>query len=175
MVLGKMIMFKYTLCLLSLGLVGLAAPAIAAAPVASAQDFSWTLMPGSLSDIGVGGGKVWGVDSGGKILRLDGSTWTLVPSTTVGVARRVSVDPQGNSWVVNGAGDIFTWNGSAFVKKVGDRLDGNKLKMPFFDIGVGANGAVWAVAKLDKRVDSSGVEGSWVKLTGTEFFKLVVA
>jgi hypothetical protein len=134
---------------------------------AAARDISWTLMPGSLSDIGVGGGMLWGVDSGGKIFRLTGSTWTLMPAATVGVARRVSVDSQGNSWVVNAEGDIFTWNGSAFVKKVGDRLDGNNLKMPFSDIGVGPNGAVWAVAKVDKRNNPGEVNGSWVKWTGT--------
>jgi len=133
---------------------------------AAAQDISWTLMPGSMSDVGIGAGVLWGVDSGGKIWRWKSSTntWTEMPSA--GFASRVSVDDRGNAWVVNRDGDVLKWSGSAFERKASMPKDSKNLKRPFSDIGIGANGEVWAVAKFDKQSDSSGVAGSWAVWTG---------
>ena len=133
---------------------------------AVAQDISWNLMPGSMSDIGVGAGLVWGVDSNGNVFRWRAAngTWTPISPKSI-VARRVSVDDRGNAWVVNADGDILKWSGSAFVRQARIR-DQQNLIRPFSDIGVGANGAAWAVAKFDKRVDPDGVAGSWVSFTG---------
>ena len=134
---------------------------------AAAQDISWTLMPGSMSDVGIGAGVLWGVDSGGKIWRWKSSTntWTEMPSA--GFASRVSVDENGYAWVVNTDGDVLKWSGSAFVRKASMPKDSKNLKRPFSDIGIGVNGEVWAVAKFDKQSDSSGVAGSWAVWTGS--------
>src|ERR671917_116422 len=74
--------------------------------VVSAQ---WELLPGLATDIGVGSrgdAMVVGIDQvegGHSLYRWVGSDWQIVP----GGAVRLDVDPQGNPWVVNRAGQIL--------------------------------------------------------------------
>jgi len=69
------------------------------------------------TDIGAGGGKVWIIGTEGSpetgygIHRLDDSDWTLVP----GAANEITVDNNGNAWVVNAANSIYHFNGAAFM------------------------------------------------------------
>jgi hypothetical protein len=81
---------------------------------AAAQDIDWTVLPSSLSDIGVGAnGVVWGVNSDRNILRFSGSNWEQMGVPAVGVANRVAVGPvgQGRVWFVNNAREISLRNG----------------------------------------------------------------
>ena len=81
-------------------------------------------------------GSVWIVGTnpvagGYGIYRWTGSGWTPVP----GGATRIAVDPSGNPWVVNSAGQIYNWVGNDWVVHSGAATD----------IGVGADGSVWIV------------------------------
>ena len=102
--------------------------------VASAQ---WELLPGLATDVGVGAradAMVVGVDQvegGHSLYRWIGSDWQLVP----GGAMRLDVDPQGNPWVVNSAGQILRAGASGWQQLPGLASD----------IGIGANGSVWVI------------------------------
>jgi len=69
----------------------------------------WQQLPGLASDIGIGAnGSVWVIGvtpapGGFTIHRWNGREWDLVP----GGAVRIDVDPRGNPWVVNDAGNIL--------------------------------------------------------------------
>jgi hypothetical protein len=102
-------------------------------------------MPGSAHDIGVGAdGSVWAIGTnptvgGYGIWRWNGmGAWQGMPGGGV----RIDVDPRGNAWVVNDAGNVYRWTGSTWVQMPG----GNAA-----DIGIGANGSVFVVG-LDGKV-----------------------
>lgn len=104
---------------------------------------------GSARDIGIGAnGSVWVVGtnrvnaSGYEIYRWTGLGWQGMP----GEASRIAVDPSGNAWIVNEAGDIWRFNGSGWQGMPGKARD----------IGIGANGAVWVVGT--NRVNANGYE-----------------
>lgn len=98
----------------------------------------WTTVPGAANDIGVGAdGTAWAIGTkqvpgGYRIWRWDGDSWAGVR----GGAVRISVDPSGNAWVVNSAGRIYRYDGSAFRGIPTGRAT---------DIGVGADGSVWVI------------------------------
>lgn len=99
---------------------------------------SWVGLPGENGqDIGVGAnGAAWliggaKVPGGFGIHRWQNNTWVTVP----GGAVRIDVDPQGNAWVVNDAGNIFRWTGSTFAQVPGKARD----------VGVGPDGSVFVV------------------------------
>jgi hypothetical protein len=60
-----------------------------------------------------------------------GKSWSKIP----GSAMRISVDPEGNAWVVNNANQILRYHGNEWILLPGAALD----------IGVGADGAVWVI------------------------------
>ena len=97
----------------------------------------WELLPGLATDIGVGSrgdAMVVGVDQvegGHSLYRWVGSDWQIVP----GGAVRLDVDPQGNPWVVNSAGQILRAGAAGWQQLPGLASD----------IGIGANGSVWVV------------------------------
>lgn len=97
----------------------------------------WRQLPGLGTDIGVGPrGQVWlvgieRVDGGSPVYRWNGRDWSRVE----GGAVRVAVDPQGRPWVVNAAGEVLRF----------ERGSWQRLPGLLSDIGIGANGAVWAV------------------------------
>ena len=79
----------------------------------AAQDIDWTVVPGSLSVIGVGAnGVVWGVNSDRNILLFSGSNWDQMGVPAAGVASRVAVDPvgQGHIWVMYNPREISLRN-----------------------------------------------------------------
>lgn len=86
-------------------------------------------------DIGVGAnGALWRIGTnpvpgGFDIYRWQNNNWVNV----AGGALRIDVDPQGNAWVVNAAGQIFRWTGSTWVNVPGLARD----------VGVGSTGAVF--------------------------------
>jgi hypothetical protein len=97
----------------------------------------WTQLPGEALDVGASANALWVVGTnpvpgGYGLHRWDGKTF--VPAS--GGALRIDLDPNGNPWVVNNAGQIFRWTGSAWVLLPGEKAQ---------DIGVGANGTAWYV------------------------------
>src|SRR5688572_2349431 len=112
----------------------------------------------SANDVGIGAnGTVWVIgtnaEAGGfGIYRStdQGANWIKVPGSAV----RVSVDPQGNAWVVNNANSIFRFNGSTWVHVPGAATD----------VGVGADGQVWVIGadnSIQRRENDA-----WVRKTG---------
>lgn len=105
--------------------------------VSSVVNAQWQLLPGLASDIGVGArGAVWvtGVDrveGGHSVYRWTSTDWQIA----TGGAERIDVDPQGTPWVVNSAGNILR-----LVRGAWEVLPGLAR-----DIGIGANGSVWAI------------------------------
>ena len=78
-----------------------------------------------------------------------------------GSATRISVDPKGNAWIVNKLGSVFSHDG-----RVWRPIKGPKA----YDIGVGANGAVWIIGGKKEaggfgiyRLDRKG----WKKIRGS--------
>lgn len=125
----------------------------------------WSSVAGLANDIGVGAnGAVWviGTDSEGGagygVHRWTGSGWQKIS----GGAKRIDVDPQGNPWVVNNAGQIWKHNVS----------NGQWQKIPgtATDIGIGSNGAVWIIGKDSEGGYGFGVHrwtgSGWQKISG---------
>jgi len=105
--------------------------------ISSFAHAQWELLPGRASAIGVGArGDAWviGIDQvegGHSIYRWAGNDWQIVP----GGAVRIDVDPQGSPWVVNSFGNVLRLGPSGW----------QSLPGLVRDIGIGANGAVWAI------------------------------
>ncbi|MDP9199388.1 MAG: hypothetical protein M3O07_09275 [Pseudomonadota bacterium] len=131
----------------------------------SAHAQNWQLTDGAARDVGVGAdGSVWvigtnAVGGGYGIYRRTNNTWVNVP----GGAERIAVDPQGNAWVVNNTNTISRFDGSQWVTVSGQTAR---------DIGVGANGTVWAIGTVAEAggyaIHRSTDKGaSWVKIPGS--------
>jgi peptidoglycan hydrolase-like protein with peptidoglycan-binding domain len=111
----------------------------------TASSGTWTQMPGTASDIGIGfDGTVWvistfSVGNGNfQIRRFNGTTW----DNDVGGAVRIAVGPDGVPWVVNAQKQIYR-------RTVNSTASGTYLQLPGAanDIGVGganANGGRYA-------------------------------
>lgn len=95
------------------------------------------MLPGSAMDIGVGAnGQMWVIgtntEGGGYgIYRWTGRKYNKI----AGSATRVSVDKDGNAWVVNKHRQIYYYNGSRWLRQPGAA----------YDIGCGAEGTHWVV------------------------------
>lgn len=109
---------------------------------------AWESMPGNATDIAVRGSSpvmgAWIITNtpnpyGYTIARWNGTTQTWTPIS--GGATRVGVDNNGRAWVVNSFGDIYQYNGSAFVWVPGGATD-------IAVGGVGASEKVWIVGTL---------------------------
>ena len=111
---------------------------------------TFPITSGLANDIGAGGTSsneaVWvigtapiGTNGDYTIHKWNGSTWVA----SDGGARRVAVEPNGVPWVVNAAGKIFRRTSSS-------PTSGGWQEMPGLahDIGIGANGAVWAIGTI---------------------------
>jgi hypothetical protein len=61
-----------------------------------------------------------------------GTGWVQEPG---GGAVSISVDPSGNAWVTQDAGQIYRWNGSGWIRVPGCA----------HDVDVGAGGSVWVI------------------------------
>jgi hypothetical protein len=85
-----------------------------AAPITPAQSVGnegynfqgWTQMPGGAWDVSAKGNELWVTNPSHQIYRWKNDAWVHMP----GAAVRVGASPDGWSWVVNGADDIFRWN-----------------------------------------------------------------
>lgn len=96
----------------------------------------WQELPGSATDIGIGGDSVWVLGSdpvpgGYSIHHWNGSGWDRIE----GGAKRITVDPQGNPWIANVKGEIFRLEHGYW-----QRLPGLAT-----DIAVGADGSAWVI------------------------------
>ena len=120
----------------------------------------------SAHDIGVGSnGKIWITtttvyDSYGNytIARWDNNAWTTMP----GAAVRVAVDPSGNAWVVNSAGQIYQWK-----LVLGGRFNiWQWVQQPggAYDIGIGADGSVWVIGAAGNTYKWNG--SGWTGMGG---------
>lgn len=116
-------------------------------------------LPASMIAVGANG-KVWiignsSVSGGYSIHRRDGSSWTTIPGGGV----RITVDPNGNAWIVNNQQKIYGYNGSSFGQISGLARD----------ISMGSDWRLWIIG------NSSGtggydiyelVQSEWFKTTG---------
>jgi len=122
----------------------------------------WSQLKGAATDAGMGAnGKLWIIGAnkqpgGYGIYRWD-RKWRKIK----GSATRISVDPKGNAWIVNKLGSVFSHDG-----RVWRPIKGPKA----YDIGVGANGAVWIIGGKKEaggfgiyRLDRKG----WKKIRGS--------
>jgi hypothetical protein len=122
---------------------------------------------GEAQDIAVGGdGSVWAVgmnqqkQGGFGIFKKNGSSWEEV--SLAGVTRyneplgavRMAVDADGNPWIV-----------TAITREIYRRVRGNwgNLGGNFIDIGIGANGQIWAISGAgDDNRPYAWVGSKWV-------------
>jgi len=110
------------------------------APVPSSDD--WEQVPGAGTDISAGANNaVFAINTtlvtttrGYQVVKWDsiGSTWNVIPG---GAGIRIAVDPTGNPWVVDNSNLIYKYNGTAWTQLPGTGTD----------IGIGANGLVYAI------------------------------
>jgi len=95
------------------------------------------MLPGRAYDIGVGAsGQMWVIgrnaEAGGwGIYRWSGKAYNKIP----GSALRISIDKDGNAWVVNKYKQIYFYNGSRWIRKPGAAMD----------VGCGSEGTTWVV------------------------------
>jgi hypothetical protein len=101
----------------------------------------WTTGPGCGHEIDVGADffSVWVIGCnrvpGGYGIYRGNSTGTGWRQEPGGGAVSISVDPSGNAWVTQDAGQIYRWNGRGWVRVPGCA----------HDVDVGADGSVWAI------------------------------
>ena len=113
------------------------------------------------TDIGVGAdGSVWVIGSnGGSVHRFDriSGQFEQTPGGAAGV--RIAVQPDGIPWVVNSSGQIF--------RKQNNGTAGGWDLMPGIakDIGIGADGSVWAIGS-DFGIYKYTGGPQWAKITG---------
>ncbi|MFT3922338.1 MAG: hypothetical protein QM778_07370 [Myxococcales bacterium] len=123
-------------------------------PVVTYTCPNWLTQTFQATDIAVGkNGAVWFID-GDKIYQLTASGPQLIP----GGATRIAVDPEGNAWIVNADGAIYTWFRSAWLNIPWD---------PVTDVGVGANGNVFVIRKSDGRPLLYNGAGAFKETVGT--------
>ena len=85
-------------------------------------------------DIGIGGGKLWGVGIDRNVYEYLNGNWVKRPAVP-GTAKYISVDGRGFPWVVANNYRIYKWSGSGW-------LPNNGLAR---DIGVNSKGEVWVI------------------------------
>lgn len=141
------------------GILGLPSMAAFAAPAV------WTALPGTAKDVGAGGpsGALWVVSTsaaanGFSVFRWVNNAWSGVPGTG---AVRLDVDPQNNAWIVDDKGAVQRHDGAKWVPVAGITAS---------DIGVGAEGSVWAVGSQPFDAGGFGIYRytgtSWTQMPG---------
>lgn len=105
---------------------------------------AWRKLPGAAIDIDAGAnGDVYmlGTDNPapgqGSVYKWNGSSWTKIG----GYGQRITVDPSGNVWLVNGSNAIWRRTGTTWEKLsgLGTSIDANGSKV--WITGVGASGS----------------------------------
>ncbi len=124
----------------------------------------WIHIPGSAYDIAAGNGDtVWVIgtdkeEGGYGIHKWDGNVWTKIN----GGAVRISVDINGNPWVVNSNGNIFKLQNNNWILLPGLASD----------IANGKDGSVWIVG-VNKAVNGNDIlnwnnhKSDWVKVSAS--------
>ena len=127
----------------------------------------WQRLPGRASAISVGAfGSVWSlgvahVTGGFGIYHWDPRTWTW--SAIPGGAVRLAVDPDGKPWIVNDAGNILHWDGTAW----------HQLPGVARDIAIDESGTVWMVSGVASPIHqtecpTSGCGTSNIRVAGVD-------
>ena len=105
-------------------------------------------------------GEVWTITAdgaaNGAIQRFTSGGMVTLP----GGATRIAIGPRGGAWVVNAGGDLYHWEKGPEGYEIW-KLYSPKAK----DVGVGANGWVWAIASDGSTRNSSGGSGLWFKFS----------
>jgi hypothetical protein len=83
---------------------------------------AWTMIPGNLADISVGGGTVWGVNAAGVPYIWQNGGWLQKPSAPKAL-KRITVQADGKPWAVATTGEVYRWTGSAWTSVYGALLD----------------------------------------------------
>jgi Tectonin domain/Thiol-activated cytolysin beta sandwich domain len=91
----------------------------------------------------------------GSIQRLLASALVTQPGSAV----RIAVDPTGKAWVVNSTGELYHWEKADTSSETWVLSD-----LKAMDVGVGANGSVWAVG-TDHRIMGFR-NGKWAAISG---------
>jgi hypothetical protein len=123
----------------------------------SGTGYSWQKMPGSATDIAMGGGVVWTIGKMMEIRKLVGLTWQPVG----GQAVKVAVDKSGNPWVVNSGGEVYEFKNNTFYPLP---------VSPAKDIAV-AGDSIWILG-TDGSV-SRWADGKQSKAGGRDFQQLI--
>lgn len=121
---------------------------------------NWQQLPGTGSDLGMGGGTLWMIGSSAapgdqNVYRWDGKTWVDMKNKAI----RLDVTPEGYAWVVNDKGEIHRYANNGW----------NRVPGTARDVGIGANGAVWVIGA---QAAQGGFEifrwnnGNWQKVPG---------
>lgn len=125
---------------------------------------AWQVMPGTATDIGIGADGsafIIGTDdvspSGGKsISKWDGSNWVTMPACA-GI--HIAVDPHGIPYVANLSNIVYKYDGTRLWNPINGFLAN--------DIGIGANGSVFAsgAAAATSAVAKIDGAGSWAAVS----------
>lgn len=103
--------------------------------------FSGEITGGSAGEMWVIGNQALlsGTDNGIYVYE---NGWVQGPGSAV----RVAVDPNGNPWVVNSLGDIYSWSPSGWVQQQGLATD----------IAIGPGGGIWILGWADYSTPAQG-------------------
>ena len=141
----------------------------------SIPQFQWAALPGTAVDIGVGGdGQAWMVNSANEVNQWNGANWTQRSQA----ATRIAADAEGNAWIVKPDGKLGKLSKNLISETAVNEVMNNRfgpsakpaLAVEFpdlgkiIDVGVGANGTVWAVNSDQKIYRWSGAD--WPQMTG---------
>jgi hypothetical protein len=117
----------------------------------SVIDDGYVSLPGisardlSVAALSSGAVQAWGVSTAAsgtafKLYRHDGASWV---NDTSKAALRVTVDPTGAPWIIDGAGKVFRKNANSAAVGTWTEVPGKLAS----DIAIGADGSVWIVGK----------------------------
>ena len=126
-------------------------------------DDEWQRLPGSARYIDIAAnGAVWIIGTedkaqGGRLYQWNGEDWE---PQAEGEAQKISLDSQGNPWIINASGKIYR-----LVDEAWERISGTAR-----DIGIGADDSVWIVGTDEDKNDNCGIyyrkEDAWIEIDG---------
>ena len=116
---------------------------------------NWQEMPGTARDIGIGDETVWITGSDKSIYRWNEESFDW--GEVSGSGDEITVDDDGNPWIINEKNDIFKYQG------------GNWQEMPgaAIDIAAGPDGSVWIVGTNESIYKWSEDGFDWRQVSGT--------
>ena len=136
----------------------------------------WTSVPGCATAVGsgwvIGCGFPYPDPGGDGIYQWDlaGNTWHQIPNS-FGVA--ISVDLNGNPWVINSSGLLYKWNGSGF--SAFPVFDGNHQSFAISSVASGSmDTETWVVRKSDGSIWNWSALSVWRQVPGAFGIKVAV-